>query len=113
MGSGHVAYYRHGQNRRKAFSRLPSPVVDQSESAGTLKMLLLHRQAVLVRIGGKVGGIEIKRMSSTSGRRKPEERDILTANRTRSHFPELGCMLERIYIRLDGITHSRLWRIEA
>jgi predicted transcriptional regulator len=57
MGSGHVAYYRHGQNRRKAFSRLPSPVVDESESAGILKMLLLHRQAVLVRIGGKVGGI--------------------------------------------------------
>jgi len=28
-----------------------------SESAGILKMLLLHRQAVLVRIGGKVGGI--------------------------------------------------------
>ena len=28
-----------------------------SEGAGILKMLLLHRQAVLVRIGGKVGGI--------------------------------------------------------
>jgi predicted transcriptional regulator len=39
------------------FMRPPSPVVDESESAGILKMLLLHRQAVLVRIGGKVGGI--------------------------------------------------------
>ena len=37
--------------------RPPSPVVDESEGAGILKMLLLHRQAVLVRIGGKVGGI--------------------------------------------------------
>jgi len=27
------------------------------ESAGILRMLRLHRQAVLVRIGGKVGGI--------------------------------------------------------
>jgi predicted transcriptional regulator len=35
----------------------PFPVVDESESAGILQMLPLHRQAVLVRIGGKVGGI--------------------------------------------------------
>lgn len=35
--------------------RPPVPVVD--ESAGILKMLLLHRQAVLVRVGRKVGGI--------------------------------------------------------
>ena len=37
--------------------RPPFPVVDESEGAGILKMLLLHRQAVLLRIGGKVGGI--------------------------------------------------------
>ena len=41
----------------REFMRLPFPVVDQGESAGILKMLLLHRQAVLVRIGGKVGCI--------------------------------------------------------
>ena len=39
------------------FMRPPFPVVDESESTGVLKMLLLHCQAVLVRIGGKVGGI--------------------------------------------------------
>jgi len=39
------------------FMRPPFPVVDESESAGILKMLLLHRQAVIVRIDGKVGGI--------------------------------------------------------
>ncbi len=39
------------------FMRPPFPVVDESESAGILKMLLLHRQAVLVNICGKVGGI--------------------------------------------------------
>ncbi len=41
----------------REFVRPPFSVVDASESAGILKMLLLHRQAVLVRIGGKVGGI--------------------------------------------------------
>jgi len=51
MGSGHVAHYRHGQNRRKAFSRFPISVVDESESAGILKTLHLHGQAVSVRIG--------------------------------------------------------------
>ncbi len=37
--------------------RPPSPVLDESENAGILKMLLLHRQALLVRFGGKVRGI--------------------------------------------------------
>ncbi len=31
--------------------------LNTSKWSGILKMLLLHRQAVLVRIGGKVGGI--------------------------------------------------------
>jgi predicted transcriptional regulator len=39
--------------------RPPFPVVDKSESAGILKMLLLHRQAVHVSVGGKVGGFVI------------------------------------------------------
>jgi predicted transcriptional regulator len=43
----------------KDFMRPPFPVVDESESARFLKMLLLHRQAMLMRIGGKVGGIVI------------------------------------------------------
>jgi len=38
----------------REFMRPPFPVVD--ESAGILKMPLLHRQTVLVRIDGKVGG---------------------------------------------------------
>jgi len=81
MGNGHVAYYRRGQNRRKAFSRLPIPVVDESESAGILKMPLLHRQAVLVRIGGKVGGIVTWADVLDLGRRGPETREIQTAQR--------------------------------
>ena len=39
------------------FMRPPFPVVDESESVEILEMLLLHRQATLVRVGGKVGGI--------------------------------------------------------
>jgi predicted transcriptional regulator len=38
------------------FMRPPFPVVDESESAGILKMPPLHRQGVLARNGGKVGG---------------------------------------------------------
>jgi len=41
------------------FMRAPFPVVDESESAGILKMPPLHRQAVLSRIGGKVEFIVI------------------------------------------------------
>jgi predicted transcriptional regulator len=49
-------YYAETANRpARHFMRPPVPVVD--ESAGILKMLLLHRQAVLVRVGRKVGGI--------------------------------------------------------
>ncbi len=41
----------------REFIRAPFPIIDDSESAGIRKMLLLHHQAVMVRIGGEIGGI--------------------------------------------------------
>ena len=35
----------------------PIPIVDESDSAGLVKMLLLHEQAVFVSVSGRFGGI--------------------------------------------------------
>ncbi len=63
------------------FMRPPSPVVDENESAGILKSLLLHRQAVLVRIGGRVGGIVTR--ADVLDRRKRNEGSARHADQER------------------------------